>query len=452
MNELNFQYKKSYAGLWNNPNKPGSQMSGTLFLDDQSMRIELYCQEETNDDSIQPPMLMGVTFSADNDSKKESFKIMIERLHFLQNNRFGNGVMLHIYDVGIAYFYENKLDFDNISGTRLCADILNKWASDWLRSSYNLEMEEKLPLDQHVVWFRQNSPYTLHKDEQIKVFLYSGYSHYYRPDNQGIKQVAFFDIKFNSPKHFHEALAIQTKYQYLLYLLLNRTFPPRYNMFRTSSGNFSYKVSEKYAYRYFETAAADFNPLTQLADFTKEQIQSIFTEWGKLYERYAYAISLYFDTVTNIYVSPASQVKNYISVIDAFTASMNGEACEINKNTKKSRKVNQIIEKIEGVITKEEKNYLKTQLLWQKEREIKSRFKSLIKELDHLLPDEINDEFVEKIINTRNNITHPKDNEDYAYSELEYEECSYLLKKIVRAKMLTEIGVEGKIAKKILEF
>lgn len=452
MNELNFQYKKSYAGLWNNPSKPGYQMSGTLFLDNQSMRIELYCQEGRRDDSIQIPRLLGVTFSTDNDSKKEPFKIMIERLRFMQNIKFGNGVIHYVYDVGIAFFYDKEIDLGNVIGTRLCANILNKWASKWLRNAYKLGVEEKLPSEQHVIWFKQNSPYPLLKDEHTTIFLYSGYCQYYSPDNYGIKQETFFDIKFNTPKPFHEALAIQTKYQYLLYLLLNRTFPPRYNMFRSSKGVFAYKVSEKYAYRYFETNAADFSPLTQLEDFTIEQINSIFTKWGKFYDRYAYVISLFFDTATNIYVSPASQVKNYISVIDAFTASMNGEACEINENTKKSRKVKQIIEKIEEVISKEEKNYLRTQLLWQKEGEIKSRFKSLIKKLDHLLPHEINDEFVEKIINTRNNITHPKDNEDYAFSELEYEECSYLLTKIVRAKMLTEIGVEETISKKILVF
>ena len=70
-----------------------------------------------------------------------------------------------------------------------------------------------------------------------------------------------------------------------------------------------------------------------------------------------------------------------------------------------------------------------------------------------LLPNSINNDFIEKIINTRNVITHPNTNEDYILNNNnKYEDAIYKLTQIIRSFLLRRIGVNDSIIKKIILF
>ena len=60
--------------------------------------------------------------------------------------------------------------------------------------------------------------------------------------------------------------------------------------------------------------------------------------------------------------------------------------------------------------------------------------------------------FVKKIVNTRNNITHPKEQKLPAFSAVEYDNASYLLTKVIRAYLLNTLSFNSEIIKKIITF
>ena len=84
--------------------------------------------------------------------------------------------------------------------------------------------------------------------------------------------------------------------------------------------------------------------------------------------------------------------------------------------------------------------------------QLKPRFEKLIEEVKDLLPNSVNSDFIEKIINTRNVITHPNTNEDYILNNNEYEDAIYKLTQIIRSFLLRRIGVNDSEIKKIIAF
>ena len=91
-------------------------------------------------------------------------------------------------------------------------------------------------------------------------------------------------------------------------------------------------------------------------------------------------------------------------------------------------------------------------LLRSNGKEIKVRFQKLIDSLMVVLPQNINSDFVTKVVNTRNNITHPNTDETNCFSKEQYEDVAYKLTQVIRAYMLKEIGVDDNMIIKIIQY
>ena len=111
-----------------------------------------------------------------------------------------------------------------------------------------------------------------------------------------------------------------------------------------------------------------------------------------------------------------------------------------------------ILEKTVSCLSKSEQKQLEQALLYSKGIQLKPRFEKLIEEVKDLLPNNVNSDFIEKIINTRNVITHPNTNEDYILNNNEYEDAIYKLTQIIRSFLLRRIGVNNSEIKKIIAF
>ena len=108
--------------------------------------------------------------------------------------------------------------------------------------------------------------------------------------------------------------------------------------------------------------------------------------------------------------------------------------------------------KVDKYLNKQEINELTNWLFRSTGKELKPRFHKLLEYLDGLLPDEINPDFATKVVNTRNNITHPNTNNENSFNKSQYEEVAYKLTKVIRAFMLKKIGVKEDIIKDIIKF
>lgn len=449
---MNFSFQTQYIGIWRIPNMPNVTLSGTLFMKEQSIGIDLYFQNTVQNLPEELERLTGTTYTInEQNSKEELLNIELQHLTFIRYTNFNGGLKHYKYEVKELYIYEGCFEKDNIKEINIRASILDKWAAPILSSAFNSVHYDNMPDYQHIIKFIQRSPYSLQDSDNTHTYLYFSYSRYYGGIYQGIKQKTLFCIKPNTQQTFDESLTLIKQYSWLLYLIMNRVFFIDYLIFHTPNGKFIYKISNKYAYRYVEIHP-NAEPHTTLDEFTQDEISSIFSKWDSFYTKYYDAVDTFYESLSNLYLPPSSLMKNYISIIDAFTRSIKGETGEINNNTERAKTVYEILEKTKDVLTSDEKNKLKMWLLYNKGTGIKPRFCKLLEQIKDLLPRNINNEFVEKIINTRNNITHPNNNEDYSFREDQYEDVSYLLTKIIRAYILKHLGISEIIIKRLVTF
>ncbi|MDR3857996.1 HEPN domain-containing protein, partial [Parabacteroides sp.] len=127
------------------------------------------------------------------------------------------------------------------------------------------------------------------------------------------------------------------------------------------------------------------------------------------------------------------------------------------KEIEKRKSLEKILEKTREVLKESELNQIRN-AIWGKKKNkkpkipLEPRFNCLLTSISSLLPDGINEEFVKKIVNTRNNITHPKEQKLPAFSAVEYDNASYLLTKVIRAYLLNTLSFNSEIIKKIITF
>ncbi|MGO5016504.1 HEPN domain-containing protein [Segatella copri] len=451
IDKFDFKFESRYIGLWYQPNNPNKKYSGTLFLEKQNIYIELYFQGEDIANSEQLDSLYGSAYSYEKQNNKEySVNVALQGLTCLKCNRFGIGLKHYKYEVKKMFIFDDGLSFDNINSICFKSAILNQWAANIMKTAFKNNENEINNNKSNIISYNPPQPYTLLKSEDVSICISFCFFRTIGGISQGITQQAYLRFCLNKHLSFTESLEMMQKYCYLLFLLTNRTFTPE-NITCYNKGKFVYKVNEKYAYRYIDIPPA-FSPQTELTDFTNEEILSIFTKWNLLYSKHSDAINTFYETLLNWYSPPASQLRNYISFIDSVTKEFKSEKCEIDFNSKRAKRVKEILMKVDKYLNKQEINELTNWLFRSTGKELKPRFHKLLEYLDGLLPDEINPDFATKVVNTRNNITHPNTNNENSFNKSQYEEVAYKLTKVIRAFMLKKIGVKEDIIKDIIKF
>lgn len=451
IDRFDFKFESRYIGLWYQPNNSNKQYSGTLFLEKQNIYIELYFQGEDIANSEQLDSLYGSAYSYDKQNNKEySVYIALRGLTCLKSNHFTRGLKHYKYEVKKMFIFDDALSFDNISAIGFKSTILDQWSATIMKTGFK-EIENEINNPKlNIICYYPPQPYILLKSDNVNIVIDFCFLRTVGGITQGITQQAYLRFDLRSHVSFDESLEIMQKYCFLLFLLTNRTFTPE-NITCYNKGKFVYKANEKYAYRYIDIPPA-FSPQTELTDFTHEEILSIFAAWNELYDKHSDAINTFYETLLNLYSPPASQLRNYISFIDSITKDFKGEKCDIDSNSKRAKRVQEILEKADNVLDKKDKTDLINWLLRSTGKELKPRFHKLLEYLSGLLPDEINKSFATKVVNTRNNITHPNSDNENSFNKKQYEEVAYKLTKIIRAYMLKKIGVKENIIKGIIKF
>lgn len=449
IDRFDFKFESRYIGLWYLPGNPNKKYSGTLFLEKQNIYIELYFQGEDIEHSEQLDKLYGLTYSKQND-KEYPENIALQGLIGIKYHNFGGGLKYYKYEVKKLFIFDEALSFEDIRTIGFKSSILDQWAAYIMETGFK-EFENSINDPKlNIIYYYPPQPYTLLKSEDVNIDIHFCFRRTVGGISQGVTQQAYLRLHLRKNQSFNESLETMQKYCFLLFLLTNRTFMPE-NITCYSKGKFVYKVNEKYAYRYIDIPAAT-TPQTELTDFTHEEILAIFSAWNELYNKYRDAINAYYETSLNWYSSPTSQIRNYISFIDSITKEFKGENGNIPPKSKRAKRVQEILEKVDSVLDKRDKTDLKNWLLHTTGKELDSRFCKLLDNLHGLLPDELNKDFATKAVKTRNNITHPNSNDENSFDKSQYEEVAYKLTKVIRAFMLKEIGVKDNIIKDIITF
>ena len=118
---------------------------------------------------------------------------------------------------------------------------------------------------------------------------------------------SFLNVEFKEAVSFDEASNMSEYYIWLLSLLWDNTTSPDFVGFRTKGGNFIYKKSERYSYKYHDSE----NTLIRsyLSDFSPEELTSIIKKWIYLINNHANALSTFFETQFNRHYLQLLQLK-----------------------------------------------------------------------------------------------------------------------------------------------
>lgn len=448
LDKSKFKFQSHYIGLWNRPDHPDERLSGTLFIEDQRMWVELYFKPSSPEFPEELELLNGCTSGMDDKGTEYAANISAEGLRYERLSHLENGLWHYRYSVSRIYIYENQLQKDRISSINIRASILDSWCEQYLSSRYESIPYDKIPYGHHII--HHTLPYTkmLYRGEIFSVTLHFPCTYSVGGINQGVTQRTILSITFRKIYSFEEAMYFVNEILYLFYILTDRIFPIDYLYSESGVNVFVYKANESLLYRYigWHTGVSSH---VSLSDFSEDSIKRIFQKWDELYTNQSDALNSYFENHTNIYTSPSSKIRNFISTIDTLSKEMKGSKGILDLSTNKAKYLLKIIDKYK--ISNYDANELKSRFLNSSGTELKTRFANLLEKVKEYFSEDLGVDFVTKIVNTRHNIIHPKANMVPCFSPDEYEKVALQLNRIILVYILDVLEVEKPIVDKALK-
>lgn len=469
MNRYDFSFQESYTGFWNIEGIDKS-IAGTLLLYENSIEIDLYCESPLDIRAENIKLIHGKAFTKDSKDNEQMFSFILNGFHLRRIISFFQGMYHIILDVERFYICNQKeFDIDKILSVCISTPILDNWTSILIQSGYKNSNPEKGHIKIEYVSPEQ---LTLYNDpiSNFSVYIYFGLQQANKNNDVSIRTRSFLNIDFGKEVKFCEASKLIDTTKFFFFLIWNNSFLPTFTKFRTPESSFILKLSNKHLYRFHENLgnAISYTDIEDFDDeyksspkefshaFSTQQLENALSRWFALYANHTDALDTYFDTISNKYIMPSIKIKNFISTIDALSENLIDSENEDEDSKKRRESIEKIIKKTEGCLDKSEINQLRNAIFGKKKKKqqfpLNKRFLKLLDTIKDLLPDDINKDFVDKIVNTRNNITHPKEKKTPAFSGKEYDDAAYLLTKVIRAYLLKMLEIRSKIINKIIQF
>ena len=454
MNCYNFEFCPSYSGRWNVFKGKTDECWGTLSISSNGIKLSVMYKDGENCYDNKIETIKGYAYSEDSFGKNgEQFKFILINAKLLSCTNYLNELNHNEYDIESLIIYKNGYDLINIQSVCMRTYLLDKWCGNIFLDSFDIREYDwntsHIQIDR-----KPQDNYELLKNEERNVFIYFGDNYVEKRTSVEIQNKSFLNVLFNSPLDFINAYNELYKFIYMFYFLWNTPFVPDFLEFRSEKGNFIFKVSNIHSYNYegiYKTKDI-FSSISTLPDFNHQQVNDMVVKWLALYEEFGDSIDTYCETISNAHHTPSSQIKSYISVLDGMTKDIIGESRECNPNSKRYKLYNEVIDATGDALGPDLKQQLKNALIYNKGTDLKSRLKELNRELNNLLPQDIDDNFVEKAVNTRNNLTHLKIKVEFAFHFQEYDYLIFSLIKIIRALVLRRIGFPEEETKMYLEY
>lgn len=465
MNNFDFTFQDSYTGFWNIEGI-GEHIAGTLFLHENSIELDLFYDGLIDVTNRNIKTIKGQAFTKNAAGKEEMYNFVLWGVDFLKGTYFH--VINHsIFDVKGLYIYQNSFCTNEIKSVCIRTPLLDRWASKISKKGYkecSIHRAGCIKVEHSLF-----GSLTLYRDQEtnLNIYIYFGRQSSFQNNDVSIKLRNFLNIDFGNTIDIYEANKQIEIVKYFFFLVWNITFSPTYIEFRTLKGNFILKLSNKYTYDYVwnsgnagpHTTIDDFGEVKEFSSnetFFSQQFESSISKWFELYSNNKDALDTYFDTISNRYITPSMQIKNYISTIDALSENFKDGVDKNKQKAEHQDSFERIFNKIEDRLNESERKQLKMVLFGNKRKKqkksLRDRFLKLLECIGELLPADINNDFVDKIVNTRNNLTHPKEEKNPAFSYNEYDEAAYLLTKVIRAYLLKKVDIRSEIINKIVRF
>lgn len=447
MNNYSFQFADSYLGFWNIP-KIGKKIPGTLFIEKHSIRLELFWNNVSAANMSTVSSATGYAYS-EIDNKKLCFYFALKGLRLANSSRFGNHQSKYKWDVD-HFFMSDKPRF-SINGILNCCirtHLMDKWVWDYTKESYS-DLWPFRENDGIELKYQAKPSLTLFESE--KLCLYIKFSHAaHTPNALGFDMSTntFLNLNLKKKHSFYDALDLTESVIWLFSLLWDNQFNPDFIEFRTEKSKFIYKQSDRYSYKYRDITHD--NLITSISNFNDEELKTVIAKWFNFVEEERSALSTFFETQFNEHTTPATRIKNYVSVIDGLTRNVRVPSSGQISDKARLKKFDSSFKKIKGVLSQKEFNEIKMAILRESPTELKPRFSYLMEILKEYVKVDTELDFCKKVIETRNIITHPKSMGKDVFRKEQYIDVAYCLEDIVRAYILYRVGVPNKLALKIM--
>lgn len=224
-------------------------------------------------------------------------------------------------------------------------------------------------------------------------------------------------------------------------LLINNCRTPDFQEFRSEDAVFVYNRSPRSSFNYTDVDSLSIQ--SSLVDFmdNKEFKKDIISNWLALSNEARFAVDTYFETLMDEHIPPSSMIKNFISVIEGFYGDFNFQGINLhNKMNGKIKRLNELLEKTQD-LSNQEKQEIFNLATRQSPKQPKILLKEMLKIVSSLTEVEVDKDFYEKAINTRNVITHTNKSANLVFKKSDYMDLSFALENIIAAYLLNKIGV-----------
>ena len=277
-----------------------------------------------------------------------------------------------------------------------------------------------------------------------RIYLNFGYDYNY-PDKKGFKLAhkSFLNVEFDGLKHFDVALNVLNSIHWLFSIIWYNNSSPEYFCFRTREGQFIFKESRKYSYKY---TTKNNSIRTDIEDYGEELFSDLFRKWFLVLDSDFSSVESFFESLDNDYMNPSAKIKNYTTVIDGLIKSEKTDLVEVELGC------SDLIEKVSEHINKKELKLLKRFLYKHEPFTLKEKLEKIVSELNSYVELNIEDDFSSKVVNTRNILTHVRLHRrtDKVYKKEQYRDLGLCLESLIIAYLLLQIGVSSEIARKTI--
>ena len=441
MDVYNFQFAEKYQGFWKIKGSRRRPLAGVLTIKNDVISLEVIGQDVLikNWAVSYIPVIEGYAFYKDENQKNHDYHFILKGLSFKKHSVFGDHMLNAEYDVRVILVSDKKkLETDRVRSCCIRNGLMDSWVKDITINSYSFEFPPNLQLK-----YKQSESLVLYQTKSNRIYLYFGYDYNF-PDKNGFRLAhkSFLNVEFDGLKHFDESLISLLSIHWLFSLIWNNNSSPEYLCFRTQKGQFLYKESRKYTYKYSLKSGSI---STDVTDFDEVAFPELFRKWFLVLESNLSSVESIFETLDNDFMNPSSKIKNYTTAIDGLVKSEKTESVEVEQGC------SDLIEKVSGYINKKEAQLLKRFLFKHEPFTLKEKLEKILGDLNSYIELNVEDGFSSKVVNTRNILTHGRIRKkaDKIYKKEQYRDLALCLESLVMAYLLQQIGIPSETAKKI---
>lgn len=451
MASYNFKLASAYTGQWK-VNGNDAEFHGTLTFSEDRIVLDLQSKCHLYD-YLALYCISGKAYPH-SDSKTKNSKLLWFFIHdarIISSTTFFADINHIVLEVGSVSFSENEIhNVSTNNNIRKCivrSKTLDKWLLDVFLEKYDDNDNFLNPeRDDITVNYTNPSSICLCNNENFEAKISFGYSTG-TPDSEGfhIMHKSFLCITFKHEVSRNEATSTVEKFIHFFMLIWNYTFEPDFVEYIEEDNRYFWKKSNENGLANYRKHKPTFR--IDYSELKKPDLRNLLEKWILLYfdEKYAFALSEYFDTIYNENSMPSSRLRNYVSVIDGLSKYYESSLPSITVSQKEQR-LNDIVSQCQPYIRKDDFNFLKTQLTKKREHSITERFEAMLKDttaMHQFVPDN----FVPLIIDSRNGFTHTDPDKKIIPHE-KLSSANLLLENIIRAYLLLQLGMPNDLIKK----